>query len=260
MKLLILLYFFGGAFFLVGSSCNPIKNERLIWSDEFEYSGKPDSSNWNYELGNGCPKLCGWGNNEEEVYSDQPSNVRVENGKMILQARKTNHGWTSGKITTQRKMNFTYGRVEFRAKLPEGKGSWPALWMLPENIVTIGWPACGEIDVMEHVGRNPAVVQSAIHTTASFGETINKNSTIVDSFHSDFHTYEVIWTKEKLAFLVDGVSYYVFQPEKRNADTWPFDSPFFIIMNVAMGGGLGGPIDTAITQAKMEVDYVRVYQ
>jgi beta-glucanase (GH16 family) len=236
------------------------KKGKLIWSDEFNYSGQPDSTKWNYETGDGCPNLCGWGNNQLEVYTNHPTNVRVENGSLVIDAVKNNCQWTSARITNKGKINFTYGRVEFRAKLPAGKGSWPALWMLGESVTTKGWPACGEIDVMEHIGRDPGIVQSVLHTPASFGNTVNKASWPVETFQS-FHIYEANWTRDKIQFSVDGVVFYTFQPAEKNEKTWPFDSPFYIIMNVAMGGNLGGPAsDPNLTLARMEVDYVRVYQ
>jgi beta-glucanase (GH16 family) len=243
------------------SFSNNHKPDGLIWSDEFNYTGSPDSTKWNYETGDGCPDRCGWGNNEAQIYTKDLKNVRVENGSLIIDALKTGTQWTSGRITSEAKMNFTYGRIEFRAKLPKSLGSWSALWMLGENYKTKGWPACGEIDVMEHVGRNPGVVQSVLHTPDSYGATVNLKSHNVNSFDSDFHVYEANWTINKIEFSVDGVNFYTFEPINRNSKSWPFDSPFYIIMNIAMGGNLGGPaIDPAITVARMEVDYVRVYQ
>lgn len=228
----------------------------LAWSDEFDVNGVPNPDNWGYDLGQ-----SGWGNNEVQNYTNLPQNVRVENGVLIIDALKSNGNWTSARLKSQGKKNFTYGRIVFRAKLPLGIGTWPALWTLGESISTVGWPACGEIDVMEHVGRDPGVILSAIHTTSSSGNTVNKNTTQVANHATAFHTYELLWTPEKLEFLADGVLYYTYQPATKNAATWPFTAPQFIIMNIAMGGTLGGPtIDPALTAARMEVDYVRVYQ
>jgi beta-glucanase (GH16 family) len=242
-------------------SCGNTTKSELIWADEFDYAGQPDSLKWNYETGDGCPKICGWGNNEAQVYTKNPENVRVENGSLIIDAVKTSKGWTSGRITSQSKMHFKYGRVEFRAKLPAGAGTWPALWLLGAKIETTEWPACGEIDVMEHVGRNPGVVESALHTPSSFANTVNKGSTTVDTFQSDFHIYEVKWTPDRIQFLVDGLNFYTYQPSVKTATNWPFDDPFFIIMNLAIGGNKGGhAIDPALTEAHMDVDYVRVYR
>lgn len=257
MRHFIIFIFLSGLF----SSCNSNKPGQLVWSDEFNYTGAPDSTKWNYETGNGCPDRCGWGNNEAQIYTKDLKNVRVENGSLIIDAFKNGTQWTSGRITSEAKMNFTYGRIEFRAKIPTSLGSWSALWMLGGNYKTKGWPACGEIDVMEHVGRNPGVVQSVLHTPESYGNTVNLKSHNVNAIVSDFHLYQANWTSNRIEFSVDGITFYTFEPTSINEKTWPFDSPFYIIMNIAMGGNLGGPvIDPAITVARMEVDYVRVYQ
>lgn len=250
-------YFIIINFFLFACTSN---SRKLIWSDEFENAGQPDSTYWNYQLGDGCPNLCGWGNNEEQFYSKDVANVRIADGKLILEAFKSDSVWTSARITTNDKMNFTYGRIEFRAKLPTGVGTWPAFWMLGEEVDTKEWPACGEIDVMEHVGRKPGVVQSALHSKSSFGDTVNKGETQVLTIDSEFHVYGANWLKDKIEFFVDDEIYYTYQPETLNEETWPFQNPFYIIINIAMGGGLGGPIDPALTRARMEVDYVRVYE
>ncbi len=236
------------------------KERKLIWSDEFNYQGIPDPKKWNYETGDGCPKNCGWGNNENQLYSKDTENVYVQNGSLIINAIKKEDKWTSGKLTTQTKANFTYGRIEFRAKLPAGKGSWPAIWMLGESFATAGWPDCGEIDIMEHVGRDPGIVQSVIHSRSSFGNTINLGRTPVKTFDKEFHTYAVDWKKDKIEFYVDDKNFYTYTPVEKNDKTWPFNKPFYIIMNIAIGGNLGGPLDPALSQVKMEVDYVRVFQ
>lgn len=228
----------------------------LAWSDEFTVNGPPNSELWGYDLGQ-----SGWGNNEVQNYTNLSQNIRVENGVLVIEALKINGNWTSARLKSQGKKNFTYGRVVFRAKLPLGIGTWPALWTLGESVTTAGWPACGEIDVMEHVGRDPGNILSAIHTPSSFGNTVNKNTTFITNHATAFHTYELIWTESKLDLLIDGVIHYTYQPATKNASTWPFTAPQFIIMNIAMGGTLGGPtIDPALTAARMEVDYVRVYQ
>ena len=256
MKILFLVF----AGLILFSCVNTPVPIRLILSDEFTDSGSPDSTKWSYDLGDGCPNLCGWGNNDAQIYTRDPKNVRVENGFLIIDALKENGQWTSARLTSKSKMNFTYGRIEFRAKLPDGVGTWPALWMLGESVSSKGWPACGEVDVMEHVGRNPRMVQSVLHTPSSFGNTINKKDTLITTYNSDFHIYGANWTKEKIEFFIDGVTFYRYQPATKDDSTWPFDLPFFIIMNIAMGGNLGGPIDNNLSQARMEVDYVRVYQ
>ncbi len=248
----------------VAVSCTS-KDETLIWSDEFNDTGLPDSTYWLYDIG-----ATGYGNNEMQNYTDNLANCRQENGSLIIEAHKNGDEWTSARLKSKNKFNFTYGKIVFRAKLPSGSGTWPALWLLAENIDMLGWPAGGEIDVMEHVGKNPGVVQCALHTTSSYGNTVNKMEYGVPDFNTDFHTYEASRTADKIDFLVDGKLYYTYKPSVKNEDTWPFDSPFFIIMNIAMGGNWGSDtqyetnnlkngIEPSLTTARMEVDYVRVY-
>jgi beta-glucanase (GH16 family) len=161
--------------------------------------------------------------------------------------------------------------VVFSAKLPIGSGTWPALWMLGENIQSVGWPACGEIDMMEHVGKNPGVIHSSIHTPSSYGNTVNTNTWFVNGCSTGFHTYEAIWAPDKIEFRIDGFLFYTYEPLVKNNSTWPFDKPFFLIMNIAMGGNFGSDpqfetnslkngIDPALTWARMEIEYVRVYK
>jgi beta-glucanase (GH16 family) len=229
---------------------------KLVWSDEFNIDGKPDSLSWVYDIGHG---MDGWGNHEMQSYTNSSENVFVKDGKLFIHAIKKNGEWTSARLKTHGKKSWTYGKFVFRAKLPTGTGTWPALWMLGDNISSVGWPACGEIDVMEHVGRNPAIVQSALHTPSSHGETINKNSKKVATYDSEFHNYEVLWTKDRIEFFIDGDSYYTYNPSVKDNNTWPYDSPFFLLVNIAIGGGFGGEVDPALDYAKMEVDYIRVY-
>lgn len=240
----------------------------LVWHDEFEGEGTPDPAFWNYDLGTG---QGGWGNNEVQSYTNQSSNVRRSGGKLVIEANKNNGAWTSARIKTQGKFNFTYGRVEFRAKLPKGAGTWPALWMLGESITTKGWPACGEIDVMEHVGRDAGKIHGTLHTPSSYGNTVNTNSTVVSDYGDNFHVYAAEWTPEAIRFYVDNTLFYTYAPVNKDAATWPFNDPQFIIINLAMGGNWGSDpqyetngqkngIDPALTTARFEVDYVRVYQ
>jgi beta-glucanase (GH16 family) len=238
----------------------------LVWADEFNTNGAPNPAFWSYDIG-----ASGWGNNEVQNYTSANQNVRVENGSLIIDALKINDVWTSARIKSQGKKNFTYGRIIFRAKLPPGSGTWPALWLLGESVTSQGWPACGEIDVMEHVGKNPGVIMCALHTTSSSGNTQNVGSTTVGTFNTEFNLYEILWTADKIDFKVNGNTFYTYAPAVKNAATWPFNAHFFLIMNIAMGGNLGSDpqyetnglkngIDPALTQARMEVDYVRVYQ
>lgn len=240
----------------------------LVWSDEFDTDGAPTSANWGYDLGNNN----GWGNNEIQTYTNSSNNVRVENGVLVIEARKSGGSWTSARIQSQGKQSFTYGKIVYRAKLPAGSGTWPALWMLGASISNgVNWPACGEIDVMEHVGKDAGAVHGSLHSPSSFGATVNTGGTNVGTYNTAFHDYAVLWTPDKIQFMVDDVPFYTYQPGTKNDQTWPFKAPFFMIMNIAIGGnwgsdpqyetgGLKNGVDPAITLARMEVDYVRVYQ
>jgi len=235
-------------------------NSSLLWSDEFNYTGSPDSNKWNYNIGRGDN---GWGNGEEQYYTSRTENVKVENGHLIITAKKENYegaNYTSTRLLTQGKFDFTYGTVEIKAKLPTGGGTWPALWLLGSNINTVGWPACGEIDIMEHVGNNQGTVQSAMHTPSSYGGTVNHGSQFLDDVSTEFHIYAVEWTSEKMVFSVDGIEHYTYNPSAKDNSTWPYDLDQFIILNIAMGGGFGGAIDPNFVSSTMEIDYVRVYQ
>lgn len=241
----------------------------LVWSDEFSVNGAPNPNIWSYDLGTGDG---GWGNREVQVYTSNTQNVRVEDGRLIIDALKATNGtWTSARVKSQGKFNFTYGKIQFRAKLPKGSGTWPALWMLGEDITTVSWPACGEIDVMEHVGKDPGKVHASLHSPSSFGGTVNTRTTIVNDFADAFHDYEAIWDENQITFLIDGNAFYTYNPVVKNDATWPFNDDFFLIMNIAMGGNFGSDlqyetggqkngIDPNLTSARMEVDYVRVYQ
>ncbi len=172
----------------------------------------------------------------------------------------TNATYTSGRITTQNIFDFTYGRVDARAKLPSGGGVWPAIWMLGANFGSVGWPACGEIDIMEYVGNNPGKISSALHTPSSFGATVNYREKSISNETTAFHVFSTIWTQNSITFLLDDVEYYTYSPPTKNNETWPFDKDQFIILNLALGGTLGGTIDPNFETATMEIDYVRVYQ
>lgn len=235
----------------------------LIWSDEFNTDGNPKSENWAYDIGTGCPDLCGWGNGEAQYYTNRLDNASVQNGVLTIKAKKENYegaSYTSARLKTQGKFSFTYGRVEVRAKLPEGGGTWPAIWMLGSNITSVGWPSCGEIDIMEHKGNEPGVVSSAIHTPSSYGNTQNVSSITVQNVATEFHVYAIEWTEDKIDFYIDDQLHYTYNPTTKNNDTWPFNKDQFIILNIAMGGTLGGEIDPNFSEATMEIDYIRVYQ
>lgn len=232
----------------------------LIWSDEFNAGNSPDGAKWTYDIGTGSN---GWGNSESQHYTNRPANVSVTNGVLRINALRENFSgsnFTSARIKTQNRFSFTYGKVEVRAKLPTGRGTWPAIWMLGNNITSVGWPACGEIDIMEHVGNSQDVIHHSLHTPSSFGNTQNTFKKTIPEVSTKFHVYSVEWTAESIVFSVDNQPKYTYKPSVKNLSTWPFDAPQFIILNVAMGGTFGGAIDPAFQTSTMEVDYVRVYQ
>ena len=226
----------------------------LVWSDEFDTDGAPNAANWTYDLGTGTN---GWGNNESQVYTDDPGNVIVENGVLKITAKAENGGYTSSRLKSQDLFEFTYGRVEISAKLPDGGGTWPALWLLGANIDTVGWPNCGEIDIMEHVGNNINDVSSALHFPGnSAGNAIVGRTTLSDATTA-FHVYSVEWSSDQIILSVDGNPHLTYS---YGTDIPFYENDFFLILNVAMGGTLGGTIDPAFTESTMEIDYVRVYQ
>jgi beta-glucanase (GH16 family) len=249
-------------------ACESGNNRELVWSDEFETDGVPDSSKWDYDLGDGCPNNCGWGNNELQSYTRDTKNVRVEGGRLIVEARQDSSvgkGFTSAKIVSRKKGDWLYGRFEIKAKLPRGKGTWPAIWMLPTDWKYGGWPSSGEIDIMEHVGYDPGVIHGTVHTESYNhikGTQKGEKITMADA-QDDFHVYAINWTADKIDFYIDDKAYYtVVRDSKEDYKGWPFDQRFYLIMNLAVGGNWGGAqgIDSSIWPQKMEVDYVRVYR
>ncbi|MEJ2113982.1 MAG: glycoside hydrolase family 16 protein [Flavobacteriaceae bacterium] len=225
-------------------------SSEATWSDEFNYNGAPNPSNWTYDLGDG-----GWGNNEVQTYTNTNNNVIVEDGVLKIMVKAEGGGYTSARIKSENLFEFTYGRVDVRAKLPSSQGTWPAIWMLGANFDTVGWPTCGEVDIMEQTGWDKNKILGTCHWfsngTASYGlETTIANAS------TEFHIYSTEWTTEYIKMYVDDIEYY----EIALNNTLPFDAPFFIILNVAMGGTLGGDIDAEFVEDTMEIDYVRVYQ
>lgn len=228
----------------------------MIFVENFD-GDSLNTQNWNYDLGDGCPALCGWGNNERQLYTKK--NVAVRDGMLVITATKNGFKYESGKITTKKKVEFQYGTVEVRAQLPTGSGLWPAIWMLGNDIDTNEWPACGEIDIMEYVGREPHSIYNSLHTPASFGETINSKQTTSDQFETGFHIYKTTWTKDKIDFYIDDALTYSFSPDVKNEKTWPFDKPFYVILNLAIGGNFGGPeVDDSIFPKEFIIDYVKI--
>lgn len=242
---------------------------QLVWSDEFEGADlNPDV--WNIETGGG-----GWGNNEKQNYTGRPENLRIENGQLIIEARKEVYGsndYTSARITTKKKVAYKYGRIEARISFPSGKGTWPAFWMLGANIDVARWPLCGEIDIVEHVGSEPRLVSHALHTQERNG--MNGKTWVskkyFDDVENNFNTYAIEW-EEKANEGDDCINFY-FNGEKTatawephvnaTVQAWPFKQEFFIILNMAIGGNMGGTIDDSMfdNDVMMKIDYVRVYQ
>jgi beta-glucanase (GH16 family) len=237
---------------------------KLVWSDEFDYAGKPDSAKWAYDIGG-----HGWGNQELQYYTDRLENARVESGKLIIEARKEDFGgnsYTSCRLVTRGKAEWTYGRFEVRAKLPQGLGTWPAIWMLAakQHYGTQYWPHNGEIDIMEHVGYDPGVVHASVHTKAFYHSigTQKTAKTSVPTAASDFHIYRVDWAADTIRAYVDDQLYFTFANDGQGWEHWPFDQPFYLLLNIAFGGSWGAAqgIDPNVLPQRMEVDWVRVYQ
>lgn len=242
----------------------------LVWSDEFDGTGAIDTDKWFHQTQ--LPAGGSWYNGEIQHYTNREDNSYVNNGSLHLVAKKesfTDQGhtkqYTSARLNS--KFAFTYGRVEVRAKLPTGSGTWPAIWMLGKNIIETGaywtdtygttsWPACGEIDIMEHWGRNQNYVQSAMHTPSSHGATVNHGGRVISTVSSQFHVYALEWSSEKMVFTVDGIEHYTYNPETKNADTWPYDADQYMLLNIAIEPS----IDPSFTESAMEIDYVRIYQ
>jgi len=244
---------------------------QLVWSDEFNGSGAINTSNWFHQTQ--LPNGESWYNGEIQHYTNRTDNSNVSGGQLNIIAKKevfSDQGiikeYTSARLNS--KFAFTYGRVEVRAKLPTGVGTWPAIWLLGRNINepgaywetqgygAVGWPACGEVDIMEHWGSNQNYVSSAIHTPSSYGGTINHGGQTIPTASTTFHTYAMEWTEEEMVFSVDGVVHYTYNPAIKNSDTWPFDTDQYIILNIAVQPS----IDPAFNQSAMEIDYIRVYQ
>lgn len=240
---------------------------KLVWSDEFNYKGLPDSTKWNYEVGDN-----GWGNNEKEYYMEKSLENSYADGNVLhivaLHKKMGNADYTSAKLTTYQKFSLQYGKVEVMAKLPSGKGTWPAIWMLPESLLKgeEDWPLCGEIDIMEHVGKNPGFIHVSLHSKL-YNHIISTQVThfekLPDVFNT-FHKYAIEWTKESIIFYIDDKLFYATtRGEDGRVSTnegWPFDKPYYLILNLAIGGNWGGEIDNSIFPAEMQVDYVRFYK
>ncbi len=245
----------------------------LTWSDEFGRDGAPDPTKWTYE--------AGYIRNKEAQYytSNRRRNARVEGGHLVIEAHKERYDLTvkhpnskgrkaaeitSASVTTKGKMSWTRGRIEVRAKLPAGRGVWPAIWMLGTNIDKTGWPACGEIDIMEFVGHKPGVIHANVHTRGfnhNRGNGRGSHTKVPDASTS-FHVYAVEWTTKEMRFFVDGRRYFTCTNDGKGIASWPFDAPQYLILNLAIGGSWGGQkgIDEKIFPQRFLIDYVRVYK
>ena len=236
----------------------------LVWSDEFSTEGLPDASKWAYDTG---MNKRGWHNRELQYYSGpRAENAEVRDGKLVITARKEQRptaadwggqGYTSSRMLTLGKAEWTYGYFEVRAKLPCGKGTWPAIWMLNSAVV---WPAGGELDIAELVGREPTKVFSTVHTTSGSGANGSGSPTEVLDACTAFHTYQMHWTAQQARFGIDGKTHFIHKNAGTGKAQWPFDTPQFLILNIAVGGDFGGAVDDSIFPVRMEIDYVRVYQ
>ncbi len=246
----------------------------LVWEDEFDVDGPVNTDNWHHQTFG--PNGGQWFNGELQHYTDSQTNSFVSGGFLNIVAKRettTQDGvtldFTSARLNS--KFAFTYGRVDVRARLPLGNGTWPAIWTLGKNVNEVGawfqtqgfgttsWPACGEIDIMEHGLHATNEVSSAIHTPSSSGATVNTDTQMLADVANNFHVYSVNWSPQRITFLIDGVGYYTYEPDVYNADTWPFDLDQFLLLNVAMGG-FAGNVDASFSESSMIIDYVRVYQ
>lgn len=239
-----------------------VKDMKLVWSDEFNgESNCPDEENWDWNEG-----AHGWGNSEVQNYTKERANSYVSKGSLKIVAQKDAKGkWTSARLISRWKKAFTYGYIEFRAKVPDRKGTWPALWMMSDKNEYGQWPRSGEIDVMEHAASTwQDKTYGTAHCKAGYGGSpVKSEYIIVENIEKKWHTYGVLWTEDAITWYCDGKPYSEYQnprDEQKSENSWPFDKDFYIIINLAMGGSLGGSIPKELDSCQMEVDYVRWYQ
>ncbi len=251
------------SFIFLGCSSN---QRQLVWQDEFDGT-ELDRSKWTAYVGDGCPQMCGFGNNELQYYTDQPSNVNLLHGILTITALADSfktRAFSSAKLVTKGKADWKYGRMEVKARIPQGRGNWPAIWMLPTKNSYGGWPRSGEIDIMEHVGYDQGNMHGTVHTE-SFNHTKGTqkgDSVQIADISDQFHVYAIEWTKDQIDFFMDDTKYHTFKNTGNGSEDWPFDQPFYMILNLAIGGNWGGKMGIAndIFPNRLEIDYVRVYQ
>ncbi len=259
-KLLIFLLLFTVLLQQKNASSQPFK--KLVWSDEFNYKGLPDAKKWSYDTGG-----HGWGNNELQFYTANKSkNARVEKGNLIIEAHKEVIGknqYSSARLVSKGKGDWKFGRIDIKAKIPNGLGTWPAIWMLG-SISPLKWPDDGEIDIMEHVGYDQGNIHASVHTKKynHIKHTHKTDSVLVNDCSTAFHLYSVEWNEAHLTILLDNQVYFHFNNNHTGYEAWPFSNPMHLLLNIAVGGFWGGKngIDDKIFPRKMEIDYVRVYQ
>lgn len=250
-----------GGISVCSTSAQKLPGWNLVWADEFAQADgtAPDATKWGYDIGAG-----GWGNNELQTYTTSTHNARIEAGQLVIEARTNGSSYTSARLLTKGKWSWTYGRIEARIKIPRGQGIWPAFWMLGTNISSVGWPTCGEIDILENIGREPTLVHGTVHGPGySGGNGIGKPYSLPGgtAFADDFHNYAVEWTTNQITWFVDGQQYFTVAPNTpTKLTTWVFFQPQYLLLNVAVGGNWPGNPDGSTTfPQRMIVDYVRVY-
>ncbi|KQU67340.1 glycoside hydrolase [Rhizobacter sp. Root16D2] len=236
----------------------------MVWSDEFDTGTLPDAGKWVYDTE---ANATGWYNNELQYYAvARTENSKISDGKLVITARKERltsakdyggQDYSSARLITNGKASWTYGFFEIRAKLPCGRGTWPAIWMLG---TTGDWPAGGEIDIMEQVGKNPTAIEGTIHTTSTAGTFGDGGETRINDACSAFHNYQLTWTPESLVIGVDNKPFHTYANKHQGSASWPFDKPQYLLLNLAIGGDMGGSVDDTIFPVSMEVDYVKVWQ
>jgi beta-glucanase (GH16 family) len=248
---------------LLAGTCAHAEKWQLVWSDEFDYQGLPDKTKWDYEEG--------FVRNKESQYYTRArlENARVENGRLIIECRKehftpTNHApveYTSASLVTRNKVSWQYGRIEVRAKIPQGKGVWPAIWTLGADKSRVGWPGCGEIDIMEFVGKQPDAIHGTVHFAVAGKHQSDGGQWVTAKPFDDFHVYAIEWNPERIDFFFDRTKYHTVPLDKAGlGENNPFRAPHFLLINFALGGSWGGPIDDTVLPQQYLIDYVRVFK